>query len=77
MVFENDETKFCAIFYFSAHFFLNRSRLQGLISVLLRYVDLQAFLGRAGLETDLAMILEDIWEVFALHMVSHLSPPIG
>ena len=22
------------------------------------------------------MILEDIWEVFALHMVSHLSPPI-
>ena len=53
-----------------------KSELQRLISVLLRYVDLQAFLGRAGLETDLAMILEDIWEVFALHMVSHLSPPI-
>ena len=53
-----------------------KSGLQGLISVLLRYVDLQAFLGRTGLETDLAMILEDIWEVFALHMVSHLSPPI-
>ena len=76
MVFENDETKFCAIFYFSVHFLLYRSGLQGLISVLLRYVDLQAFLGRTGLETDLAMILEDIWEVFALHMVSHLSPPI-
>ena len=53
-----------------------KSGLKGLISVLLRYVDLQAFLGRAGLETDLAMIFEDIWEVFALHMVSHLSPPI-
>ena len=64
----------CSISLFIS--FPYKSGLQGLISVLLRYVDLQAFLGRTGLETDFAMIFEDIWEVFALHMVSHLSPPI-
>jgi len=44
--------------------------------VLLRHVNLQTLLGAAGLETDLAMVLEHIGEVPTLHMVPHLATAV-